>query len=63
MHRVIRLERENGRRGGTAKTTEAEMAARIPGQRARTNWRSDILFGLLTAGPWIVLVWLLWPRG
>jgi len=42
---------------------EARMAVRIQRQPARTDWRSEILFLLLTVGPWIVLVWLLlWSR-
>lgn len=61
MYRVIRGEREDAR-PARAKKTEADTTARIQGQRARTDWRSDILFLLLTVGPWVVLVWLLWPR-
>jgi hypothetical protein len=41
---------------------EARVAVRIQRQPARTDWRSEILFLLLTVGPWIVLAWLLWPR-
>jgi len=62
MNRVIRVEREDGSGGGTATKVEVDVAARIQGQRERTDWRSEILFLLLTVGPWVVLVWLLWPR-
>jgi hypothetical protein len=41
---------------------EARTAVRIQDQRPRSDWRSEIFFLLLTVGPWIVLVWLLWPR-
>jgi len=41
---------------------EGGMAARTQGQQARTDRRSDILLLSLTVGPWIVLIWLLWPR-
>jgi len=61
MNRVISVEREDGR-GGTATKVEVDVAARIQGQRERTDWRSEILFLSLTVGPWVVLVWLLWPR-
>ena len=62
MYRVIRVEREDGSGAGTAKKTEADTAARIQGQPARPDWRSEILFLLLTVGPWVMLAWLLWPR-
>jgi len=45
-----------------ARKVEVGMAVRMQRQRARTDWRSEILFLSLTIGPWIVLVWLLWPR-
>jgi hypothetical protein len=61
MHRVIR-EREDGSGAETAKETDAGTSARIQGQPARTDCRSEILFLLLTVGPWVVLAWLLWPR-
>jgi len=41
---------------------EARTAVRIQDQRPRSDWRSEILFLLLAVAPWIVLVWLLWPR-
>ena len=46
-----------------AKPNEAYITVGAERRRAGTNWRSEILFLLLTAGPWIVLVWLLvWSR-
>jgi len=62
MYGVISAEREDGSGGGTSTRVEVDTAARLQGQRARTDWRSEILFLLLTVGPWVVLVWLLWPR-
>ena len=62
MYRVISVKREDGSGTGTARKTEADTATRIQHQRARTDWRWEILFVLLTVGPWVVLVWLLWPR-
>jgi hypothetical protein len=62
MDRVIRVERGHGSEGRRAKKLEVGVTARIQSQRARTDWRSEILFVLLTVGPWVVLVWLLWPR-
>ena len=62
MYRVIGVKHDDGSGAGAARKTEAFTAARIKGQRARTDWRSEILFLLLTLGPWVVLVWLLWPR-
>lgn len=62
MYRVIRAECEDGSGAVTAKGTDAGTAARIQGQPARPDWRSEILFLLLTVGPWVMLAWLLWPR-
>ena len=53
--------RDFAARAGPEKV-EAGMAVRVQRQPARTDWRSEILFLLLTVGPWIVLAWLLWPR-
>lgn len=53
--------RDLAARAGPEKV-EAGMAVRVQRQPARTDWRSEILFLLLTVGPWIVLAWLLWPR-
>jgi hypothetical protein len=41
---------------------EARKAVRSQPQPPRKDWRAEILFLLLTVGPWIVLAWLLWPR-
>jgi hypothetical protein len=39
------------------------MAVGTQRRRASTEWRSEILFLVLTVGPWMVLVWLvLWSR-
>lgn len=62
MYRVIGVEREDGSGAGTGRKTETDAATRIQGRRARTDWRWELLFVLLTVGPWVVLVWLLWPR-
>jgi len=31
-----------------------------PGTKRR--WLLGLLFLILTVGPWIVLIWLIWPR-
>ena len=38
------------------------MGIRIEHQRPTRAWGSNILYLALTVGPWLVLVWLLWPR-
>jgi len=46
-----------------ATPNEASMAVGTEHRRASTKWRSELLFLVITLGPWIVLVWLLlWSR-
>lgn len=47
---------------GRAGKLEVRMIVRNKHQRASTDLLSEIVFLLLTAGPWIALMWLLWPR-
>jgi hypothetical protein len=38
------------------------MLARIEHQKAHRFPIEEIMFLAITVGPWIVLVWLLWPH-
>ncbi len=47
---------------GVIEKVEVGKAVQMKAQRARQGRRSDILFLLLTVGPWVLMIWLLWPR-
>jgi hypothetical protein len=39
------------------------MLVSIGGPRpGRNRWLSELAFLVLTVGPWLVMIWLLWPR-
>ena len=39
------------------------LLVRTEGPRhGRKRWLSEITFLVLTLGPWVVMIWLVWPR-
>jgi hypothetical protein len=30
--------------------------------RGRKRWLSDLAFLAITVAPWVILIWLMWPR-
>ncbi len=38
------------------------MGLPVEDQRAKKDWRWEIVYLVGTLGPWLVLVWLLWPH-
>ena len=39
------------------------LLVRTEGPRhGRKRWLSEITFLVLTPGPWVVMIWLVWPR-
>ncbi len=48
--------------GSEIGSRQADMLARIEHQKAHRFRIEEIMFLVITVGPWIVLVWLLWPH-
>ena len=38
------------------------MLVSVPGPTKKKRFSSDLFFLIATLSPWIVMIWLLWPR-
>jgi hypothetical protein len=51
-----------GLRPSACMNSDVMMLVKVGDQERRRNLLSDLCFLVITVVPWVVLIWLMWPR-
>jgi len=52
----------HGLRLSNCKIPDVTMTVKAGGQKGWRNRLSNLCFLVMTVGPWVVMIWLLWPH-